>query len=110
MSTFINVKHREDHYIEALTHWGRVTHVCVSKLIIIGSDNGLSPGRRQAIIWTNAGILLVGPIGTNFGEILIEVHTISFKEINLKMSSEQCRPFCIGPNNVADILKAKFYV
>ena len=42
-----------------LTHWGRVTHICVSKLTIIGSDNGLSPGRRQAIIWTNAGILLL---------------------------------------------------
>ena len=41
------------------------------KLIIIGSDNGLSPGRRQAIIWTNAGILLIGPLGTNFIEILI---------------------------------------
>ena len=44
-----------------LTHWGRVIHICVSKLTIIGSDNGLSPGRRQAIIWTNAGILLTGP-------------------------------------------------
>ena len=43
-----------------LTHWGRVTHICVSKLSIIGSDNGLSPDRRQAIIWTNAGILLIG--------------------------------------------------
>ena len=53
-----------------LTHWGRVTHICVVKLTIIGSDNGLSPGRRQAIIWTNAGILLIGPLGTNFIEIL----------------------------------------
>ena len=52
-----------------LTHWGRVTHICVVKLTIIGSDNGLSPGRRQAIIWTNAGILLIGPLGTNFSEI-----------------------------------------
>ena len=33
-----------------LTHWGRVTHICVRKLATIGSDNGLSPGRRQAII------------------------------------------------------------
>ena len=39
-----------------LTHWGRVTHICVGNLTIIGPDNGLSPGRRQAIIWTNAGI------------------------------------------------------
>ena len=50
----------------SLTHWGRVTHICVSKVIIIGSDNGLSPGRRQAIIWTNAGILLIGHLGINF--------------------------------------------
>ena len=56
-----------------LTHWGRVTHMCVSKLTIIGSDNGLTPGRRQAIIWINAGILLIGPLGTNFSEILIEI-------------------------------------
>ena len=54
-----------------LTHWGRVTHICVGKLSIIGSDNGLSPGRRQAIIWNNAGILLIGPLGTNVSEILI---------------------------------------
>ena len=43
--------------LNELTHWGRVTHICISKLTIIGSDNGSSPGRRQAIIWTNAGIL-----------------------------------------------------
>ena len=42
-----------------IPHWGRVTHICVSKLTIIGSDNGLAPGRRQATIWTNAGILLI---------------------------------------------------
>ena len=53
-----------------------MTHICVSKLNIIGSDNGLSPGRRQAIIWTNAGILLIGPLGTNFSEILSEIHTL----------------------------------
>ena len=35
----------------------------------IGSDNGLSPGRRQAIVWTNAGIFLFGLLGTNFWEI-----------------------------------------
>ena len=55
------------------THWGRVTHICVGKLTIIGSDNGLSPDRRQAIIWTNDAILLIGPLGTNFNEMLIEI-------------------------------------
>ena len=79
------------------THWGRVTHICVNNLTIIGSDIGLSPGRRQAIIWTNAGILLIGPLGTNFNEILIEIHTFSFKKMHLKMSYAKWRPFFSRP-------------
>ena len=59
-----------------LTYWGQVTHICVSKLTTIGSDNGLSPGRRQIIIWTNTGILLIGPLRTNFDGILIDSHTL----------------------------------
>ena len=62
-----------------LTHWGRVTHICVSKLTIIGSDNGLSPGRRQAIVWTNAGILLIQALGTKVSEILSQIQAFSFK-------------------------------
>ena len=58
-------------YMDTLIHWGRVTHIRVMKLIIIGSDNGLSPSRRQSIIWTSAGILLIGHWGTNFNEIFI---------------------------------------
>ena len=81
-----------------LTHWGRVTHICVGKLTIIGSDNGLSPQRRQAIIWTNAGILLIGPLGTNFSENLIEIQTFLLKKIRLKMSSAKCCSFCLGLN------------
>ena len=81
-----------------LTHWGRVTHICVVNLTIIGSDNGLSPGRRQAIIWTNAWILLIGPLGTNFIEILIGIQIFSFKKMHLKMSSAKWRPFCLGLN------------
>ena len=80
-------RHLSTFYKELLTHWGRVTHICVGKLTNIGSDNGLSPGRRQAIIWTNAEILLIGPAGTIFSEILIEIHTFSFKKMHLKMSS-----------------------
>ena len=81
-----------------LTHWGRVTHICVGKLTNIGSDNGLLPGRRQAIIWTNAGILLIGPLGTNFSEFLIVIHRFSFNKMHLKMSSAKWRPFCLGLN------------
>ena len=81
-----------------LTHWGRVTHICVDKLTIIGSDSGLSPGRRQAIIWTNAGILLIRHLGTNISEIQSGNHTFSFKKMHLKMSSAKWRPFCLGLN------------
>ena len=65
-------------FVMHFTHWGRVTHICVSKLTIIGSDNGLSPDRRQAIIWTKAGILLIGPLRTNFNEISIKIYIFSF--------------------------------
>ena len=82
--------------VQVAPNKGRVTHVCVSKLTIICSDNGLSPGRCQAIIWTNAGILLIGPLRTNFSKMLIEIHTFSFKKMHLKMSSGKWRPFCLG--------------
>ena len=83
---------------EVLTHWGRATHICVSKLTIIASDNGLSPGQHQAIIWNNAGILSIRLLGTNFSEILIEILTFSFKKMRLKVSSAKWRPFCLGLN------------
>ena len=75
-----------------------MTHICVDKLTTIGSDNGLSPGRHQTIIWTNAGILSIGHLGTNFSEILIEVKIFSFKKMRLKVSSAKWRPFCLGLN------------
>ena len=81
-----------------LTHWDRVTHLVVNKLTIIGSDIGLSPDRRQAIIWTNDGKLLIGPLTTNFSEILIEIITFSFKKMRLRVSSAKRRPFCLGLN------------
>ena len=61
-----------------LTHWGRVLYICVGYLAIIGSDNGLSPVQHQAISWINAGLSLVGTVGTHFSEVLIEIITFSF--------------------------------
>ena len=84
--------------VSVLTHWGRVKHICVSKHTIIGSDNGLSPGRRQAIIWTNVGILLIGTLGKNFSEILFQIRIFSFKKMGLNVSSVKWRPFCLGLN------------
>ena len=86
-----------------------MTHICVGKLTIIGSDNGLSPGRRQAIIWTNAGILLISPLGTNFNAILFEIHTFSFKKIHLKMSSGKWRPICLGLNVLREITSPVYH-
>ena len=73
-----------------------MTHICISKLTIIDSDNGLSPGQCQAIIRTNAGILSIRTMGTNFSEILSKIHTFSFKKVHLKMSSGKLGPFCVG--------------
>ena len=94
-SMWTNVFHE---YTRSLPHWGWVMHICVDNHTIIGYDNSLSPGWCQAIIWTNAGILLTETLGTNFNEFLIEPLTFAFKEMHLKMSSENCQPFCHGLN------------
>ena len=91
-----------------MTHWGRGTHICVSKLTIIGSDNGLSPGRRQAIIWTNAGILLIRPSETNFNEMFIEILAFSLMEMCLKVSSAKWRPFHLGLNVIMMALSSEW--
>ena len=85
----------EPHHILS-THWCRAMHICVHKLTIIVSDNGLLSGRRQAIILTIAGILFIGPLGTNCSENLIKIHTFSFKKIYFKMLFGICRPFCLS--------------
>ena len=93
--------HTSKSYSLLLTLWGRATHICFGKLTTIVSDNGLSPGRRQATIWTIAGILLIGPLGTNFSEILTGIQTFSFKKMRLKnvvceMASILSRPQCVN--------------
>ena len=68
-----------------LSLWGRVTHIFVGDVTITGSDNGLSPGRLQAIIWTNAGVIF-------------EIRKFSFKKMHMKISSVERQPFCLGLN------------
>ena len=79
--------------------------ICVSKLAIIGSDDGLSPSRRKAIINTSAGISLILTLGPIFSEMLSEIYTFSFKKMHLKMSSADGRQ----PNTTlnADLLTIK---
>ena len=75
-------------------------YICVGKLTIIISDNGLLPGWRQAVISSNAGILLIGSLGANISEILIKIDTFPFQKIHLKMSSGKWRPSCVRPQCV----------
>ena len=80
--------------------------ICVGNLIIIGSENSLSPGRRQAIIWTNDGILLIGPLGTNFSEILIEnswgfLQENAFENIICEMAAILWEPQCVNLGHFA---------
>ena len=86
-----------------------MTHICVSKQTIIGSDNGLSPVRRQAIIWTNAWLLFIGPLGTNFSEILIEIYIQenAFESVVCETVAILSRPQCIKNTPVASIRTIK---
>ena len=106
--------------VSTLIDWGRATRICVGNLTITSSDNCLSPGRRHAIIWTDAGILLIGLSKTDFNEI-IHFHSRKFENVPwqqgswgqhgahlgptwprwapctlLSGSSGRWRPFCLG--------------
>ena len=85
--------------------------MCVSKLNSIGSDNGLLPGRRQAIIWINVRMMSICTWGTHFNEISSEIHTFSFTKMHLKMLCVKWQQFCPCPivlthwglNEMADV-------
>ena len=48
LNIFLKQSYRKTMEVNYLTHWGRVMHICVNKLTIIGSDNGLLPaGAKQ---------------------------------------------------------------
>ena len=64
--------------------------------VSIGSDNGLLPSQHQAIIWTNVGLLSIGPLGTNMSEFFIKIQNFSFMKMLLKISAAKWRPFCPG--------------
>ena len=78
-----------------------------------GSDHDLSPRRRQTIIWANAEMLLIWPLWTSFAEISLEVYTLSFHKMHLKMPFGKWRPFCLDLNvvsiSVASLLIQRYY-
>ena len=71
--------------ISFLTYWGRIYASVI--YAIIGSDNGLSPARHQAVIWTNTSKVSIRPEGTYFSEIVFKIQKFSFKEMPLETSS-----------------------
>ena len=71
-------------------------HICNGNVTITGSENGLLPGQRQAIICTNAAVLLIGPFRRISSDNSIEILTFSFKKMRLKVSSVKWRPFCLS--------------
>ena len=78
-----------------LTHLPLVQHIWMN-WVSIGSDNDLLPVRHQAITWTNAELLSIRPLGTNFSEIRIKIQSFSFMEMHVKMSPAKWWPFCPG--------------
>ena len=91
-------KYSQVYIITTFTHWGRVMHIWINKLTVIGSDDVLSPDRRQVIIWTNAGKSLIRILGTNFSKIFREIKAFSFKKIHSNMLSAKWRQFGLGTN------------
>ena len=95
--------------VSTLINWCRVTHICVGNLNIIGSDNGFSPGRRQTIIWTDTGILLIGPSGADFNEISIKksyifIHENLFENVVRKMAAILFWPPCVNTLRPSDAI------
>ena len=101
---FFTCKHDKDQTTDQclLTHWGQLTHICAGELTVIDSDNGLSPGRRQAIIWTNAAILFIESLKSNYSKIQSKIHTFSLKKGIWKMSSAKWQAFCLGLNVLSE--------
>ena len=78
----------ENHYVKSSPP--STAYMSVNRTSI-GSEDGLSPIKRQAIIWNNAGISLIGPMETNFNETKF-IHL--FKKIHLKCCLENGIHIC----------------
>ena len=88
-----------------LTRWGWVMHICVGNLAIMVSDNGLLPGRHQAIIWTNDGISLISNLRNKLQwNLRSEFCTFSLRKRHLIMPSAEWRPFCHGLNALKSLM------
>ena len=93
--------------VRHLTHWGRVTYICVHKLTIIVSDNGLSPCRHQSIIRTNARIVLIGPPGNFNWNSYIFIPETAFDNV-WKTAAIFSRPQCVNSPAELTIMHSQY--
>ena len=100
-------------FIARLNHWGRMTHICVSKLTIIVSDDGFSPGRRQTIIRTNAGMLSIGPLEKKSVKNQSKcIHSHPKKCIwkcRQEIGGRLSRPHCVSMGSAFSLLGCSFH-
>ena len=87
-----------------LNQWGQVTHICVCKLTTISSDNRLLPDWRQAIMWTNAEMLLIGPTEISSSQQLnwksyIFIQENTFENVACKMAAILSRSRYVKTNS-----------
>ena len=91
------------------THWGRVTHICVRRLTTFGIDNGLSAGRRWAIIWTNTGLLLIRNLKNKFQRnprrnSCIFIHENAFENVVWEMAAILPRSQCVSWSSCKQVI------
>ena len=95
------------------THSDRVMHICVRKLTIIRSDNGLSPGRHQAINWTNVGTLSIGQVEQtsvkSYRNSYIFIHKNVLENVVRKLATVLPRPRCVKPLLGSVIYTLKYF-
>ena len=77
--------------------------IAVACVSLLAASRGLACRGTALCLWEQgllrgdtAGLLSVGPLGSNFSEILIKIGNFSFTKIHLKMSSATWWPFCPG--------------
>ena len=91
--------------LNVLTHWGRVTHICISKITIIGSDNGLSPWTAPSHYlnqcWNIVNWTLGNKLQWNLNRNLyIFIQENPLENVVWKMAAILSRPQCVNPSGV----------
>ena len=86
-----------------LNNWGRVTHICVNKVSIVDSDNGLVPGGVNKC-WNIVDWTLRNRIHWTFNQnSYIFIQENPFKNVVWKMAAILSRPRCVKRNKIVRV-------